>query len=248
MKKLTKIVLSLLILAAVVLPLAGNTTSYKAAEAEGTTQGVITCANMYDWNFGSYQDVIAFISLDETQTMGTLTGQADPAVFGWFCSALLELDEAKGAWVVKEVYTEPTGGENPFHNTTLGEGKMVIMYHGNLASAKQADLDFYKANLVVGKELYLGVHPSLMYDVYDYVEGAFLSTVPVEVAEPEPETEATDDANKDDADKDDANKDDADKDANAEGGISPLVIAVVVVVVIAVVGVIVVVSKNKKAK
>ena len=246
MKKLTKIVLSLLILAAVVLPLAGNTTSYKAAEAEGTTQGVITCANMYDWNFGSYQDVIAFISLDETQTMGTLTGQTDAAVFGWFSSALLELDEAKGAWVVKDVYTEPTGGENPFHNTTLGEGKMVIMYHANLASAKQADLDFYKANLVVGKELYLGVHPSLMYDVYDYVDGAFLSTVPVEVAEPEPETEETDDANKDDANADD-NKD-ADADKDAEGGINPLVIAVVVVAVIAVAGVIVVVSKNKKAE
>lgn len=244
MKKITKIVLSLLILAAVVLPLAGNTTSYKAAEADGTTQGVITCANMYDWNFGSYQDVIAFISLDETQTMGTLTGQADATVFGWFSSALLELDEAKGAWVVKEVYTEPTGGENPFHNTTLGEGKMVIMFHANLASAKQADYDFYKANLVVGKELYLGVHPSLMYDVYDYVDGAFLSTVPVEVAEPE--TEATDDADKDVANADD-NKD-ADADKDAEGGINPLVIAVVVVVVVAVVGVIVVVSKKKKAE
>ena len=154
MKKLTKIVLSLLILAAVVLPIAGNAASYKAAEAEGTTQGVITCVDMYDWNFGSYQDVIAFMSTDDTQTMGTLTGQQDPAVFGWFKSALLEYNEANGTWVVKEAYTEPTGGENPFHNTTLGEGKMVIMYHGNLASAKQADYDFYNANLVAGKELY----------------------------------------------------------------------------------------------
>lgn len=248
MKKLTKIVLSLLILAAVVLPIAGNAASYKAAEAEGTTQGVITCANMYDWNFGSYQDVIAFISLDETQTMGTLTGQQDPAVFGWFCSALLELDEAKGVWVVKEAYTSPDGVANPFHNTTLGEGKMVIMYHANLAGAKQADYDFYNTNLVVGKEFYLGVHPSAMYDVYDYVDGAFLSTVPVEVDEPEPETEATDDADKDDANKDDANADaDKDADKDAEGGINPLVIAVVVVVIIAVVGVIVVVSKKKKA-
>lgn len=244
MKKITKIVLSLLILAAVVLPIAGNAASYKAAEAEGTTQGVITCANMYDWNFGSYQDVIAFISLDETQTMGTLTGQADAAVFGWFKSAYLELDEAKGAWVVKEAYTEPTGGENPFHNTTLGEGKMVIMYHGNLASAKQADYDFYNANLAVGAELYLGVHPSVMYDVYDYVDGAFLSTVPVEVAEPEVETETTtDDANNDAA----ADDKDADADKDAEGGVNPLVIAVVVVVVIAVVGVVVVANKRKNA-
>lgn len=245
MKKLTKIVLSFVILAAVVLSL-GNTTSYKAAEAEGTTQGVITCVDMYDWNFGSYQDVIAFMSTDDTQTMGTLTGQADPAVFGWFCSALLEYNEANGTWVVKEAYTAPDGVANPFHNTTLGEGKMVIMYHANLASAKQADYDFYNANLVAGKELYLGVHPSLMYDLYDYVDGAFLSTVPVEVAEPEPETEATDDANKDDANADD-NKD-ADADKDAEGGINPLVIAVVVVAVIAVVGVIVVVGKNKKAE
>ena len=247
MKKLTKVVLSLLILAAVVLPVFGNTTSYKAAEADGTTQGVITCANMYDWNFGSYNDVIAFISLDETQTMGTLTGQSDPTVFGWFYSAYLELDTETGAWVVKQACTAPTGGENPFHNTTLGEGKMVIMFHSNLSKSKQADLDFYMANLVEGKELYLGVHPSLMYDVYDYVDGAFLSTVPVEVAEPE--TEAADDTASDDANADDANTDtNADVDKAAEGGINPLVIAVVVVVVIAVVGVVVIASKRKKAE
>ena len=240
MKKITKIVLSLLILAAVVLPIAGNAASYKAAEAEGTTQGVITCANMYDWNFGSYNDVIAFISLDDTQTVGTLTGQADETVFGWFYNALLEYDAAKGAWVVTKADLEQDG-VNAHHNTTLGEGKMVIMFHDNLAKSKQAELDFYKANLVDGKELYLGVDPSVMYDVYDYVEGAFLSSVPVEVEAPEAETESTDDA------KDDAAADDKDADKEAKGGVDPLVIAVVVVVVIAVVGVVVVANKRKNA-
>lgn len=240
MKKITKIVLSLLILAAVVLPIAGNAASYKAAEAEGTTQGVITCANMYDWNFGSYNDVIAFISLDDTQTVGTLTGQADETVFGWFYNALLEYDAAKGAWVVTKADLEQDG-VNANHNTTLGEGKMVIMFHDNLAKSKQAELDFYKANLVDGKELYLGVDPSVLYDVYDYVEGAFLSTVPVEVEAPEAETESTDDA------KDDAAADDKDADKEAKGGVDPLVIAVVVVVVIAVVGVVVVANKRKNA-
>lgn len=240
MKKITKIVLSLLILAAVVLPIAGNAASYKAAEAEGTTQGVITCANMYDWNFGSYNDVIAFISLDDTQTVGTLTGQADETVFGWFYNALLEYDAAKGAWVVTKADLEQDG-VNANHNTTLGEGKMVIMFHDNLAKSKQAELDFYKANLVDGKELYLGVDPSVLYDIYDYVEGAFLSTVPVEVEAPEAETESTDDA------KDDAAADDKDADKEAKGGVDPLVIAVVVVVVIAVVGVVVVANKRKNA-
>ena len=240
MKKITKIVLSLLILAAVVLPIAGNAASYKAAEAEGTTQGVITCANMYDWNFGSYNDVIAFISLDDTQTVGTLTGQADETVFGWFYNALLEYDAAKGAWVVTKADLEQDG-VNANHNTTLGEGKMVIMFHDNLAKSKQAELDFYKANLVDGKELYLGVDPSVLYDIYDYVEGAFLSTVPVEVEAPEAETESTDDA------KDDAAADDKDADKEAKGGVNPLVIAVVVVVVIAVVGVVVVANKRKNA-
>lgn len=240
MKKITKIVLSLLILAAVVLPITGNAASYKAAEAEGTTQGVITCANMYDWNFGSYNDVIAFISLDDTQTVGTLTGQADETVFGWFYNALLEYDAAKGAWVVTKADLEQDG-VNANHNTTLGEGKMVIMFHDNLAKSKQAELDFYKANLVDGKELYLGVDPSVLYDVYDYVEGAFLSTVPVEVEAPEAETESTDDA------KDDAAADDKDADKEAKGGVNPLVIAVVVVVVIAVVGVVVVANKRKNA-
>ena len=240
MKKITKIVLSLLILAAVVLPITGNAASYKAAEAEGTTQGVITCANMYDWNFGSYNDVIAFISLDDTQTVGTLTGQADETVFGWFYNALLEYDAAKGAWVVTKADLEKDG-VNANHNTTLGEGKMVIMFHDNLTKSKQADFDFYLANLVDGKELYLGVDPSVMYDVYDYVEGAFLSTVPVEVEAPEAETESTDDA------KDDAAADDKDADKEAKGGVDPLVIAVVVVVVIAVVGVVVVANKRKNA-
>lgn len=240
MKKITKIVLSLLILAAVVLPITGNAASYKAAEAEGTTQGVITCANMYDWNFGSYNDVIAFISLDDTQTLSTLTGQADETVFGWFYNALLEYDAAKGAWVVTKADLEQDG-VNANAATTLGEGKMVIMFHDNLAKSKQAELDFYKANLVDGKELYLGVDPSALYDVYDYVEGAFLSTVPVEVEAPEAETESTDDA------KDDAAADDKDADKEAKGGVSPLVIAVVVVVVIAVVGVVVVANKRKNA-
>lgn len=244
------LLVAILVLAAVVLPVFSGAESFKATEADTTvestaTQGVITCVDLYDWNFGSYNDIIAFMSLDETQTMGTLTGQADPAVFGWFSSALLEYDEAKGAWVVTGAYTAPDGVVNPYHDTALGEGKMVLMFHSNVTKTQQESYDFFMANLVEGKELYLGIHPSLMYDLYDYVDGAFLSTVPVEVAEPETEEDTT--AADTEADTTTNTEDNKDTDADKEGGINPIVIVAIVVVVIAIVGIIVVVAKRKKA-
>jgi hypothetical protein len=124
----------------------------------------------------------------------------------------------------------------------LGEGKMVIMYHDQVATNEKESFDFYSANLVEGKELYLGVDPSALYDVYDYVDGAYLSTTPVDVEEPEADDNASDDSAKDDSAADD-------KDADKEAGMNPVVIAVIVVAVIAVVGVVaVVVSKRKKAE
>ena len=252
-KLVTLFTAAVMALAVVAVPsVSAKATEVETPEAGAATQGVITCVDLYDWNFGSYNDIIAFMSLDETQTMGTLTGQADEKVFGWFCSALLEYDEAKGAWVVTDTYLEPVDGPNPFHNTALGEGKMVLMFHGNVTKTQQESYDFFMANLVEGKELYLGVDPSVMYDLYDYVDGAFLSTVPVEVEPPVEEDTTTEETEEDttvekESEKEDkeANKD-ADKEADKEEGMNPILIVAIVVVVVAVIGVIVVVAKRKK--
>ena len=237
------LLVAILVLAAVVLPVFAGAESFKATEAEETTQGVITCANMYDYNFGSYNDIIAFVSADNTQTLSTLTGQ-DEATFAWFYNALLEYDEAKGAWVVTRADLE-MDGVNANANETLGEGKMVIMFHDNVTKTQEASYNFFKENLVDGKELYLGVHPSVIFVVYDYVDGAFLSTVPVEVAEPEVEDTTADDTEADTTTKD--TEADKDADADKEGGVNPIVIVAIVVVVIAIVGIIIVVAKRKKA-
>lgn len=238
------LLVAILVLAAVVLPVFAGAESFKATETDEVTQGVITCANMYDWNFGSYNDIQAFISMDDTQTLSTLTGQADPAVFGWFYNALLEYNAEKGVWVVTNADLE-MDGINENCEVTLGEGKMVLMFHDNVTKTQEASFNFYKEVLVDGAELYLGVDPSVLYDVYDYVDGAFLSTVPVEVAEPGVEDTTAEDTETDTTTKD--TEADKDADADKEGGINPIVIVAIVVVVIAIVGIIVVVAKRKKA-
>ena len=175
MKKITKVVLSLILtLALVVLPVAGNTASYNAAEADAPTQGKISAANMYDWNGSQFYDFLVFMSLDEVNTVGTMTGQ-QPGVFVWQSGALLEYNAEKDAWVVTKADLENDGVFN-LETEPLGEGKMVLMYHQNVATNEQESFDFYAANLVEGKELYLSVDPSALYDVYDYVDGAYLST------------------------------------------------------------------------
>jgi hypothetical protein len=241
MKKMTKVVLSLILtLALVVLPVAGNTASFNAAEADAPTQGKISAANMYDWNGSQFYDFLVFMSLDEVNTVGTMTGQ-QPGVFVWQVGALLEFDAAKNAWVVTKADLA-CDGVFDLETEALGEGKMVLMYHPNVETNEKESFDFYAANLVEGKELYLGVDPSALYDVYDYVDGAYLSTTPVDVEEPEADDNASDDSAKDDSAADD-------KDADKEAGMNPVVIAVIVVAVIAVVGVVaVVVSKRKKAE
>ena len=237
------LLVAILVLAAVVLPVFAGAESFKATETDEVTQGVITCANMYDWNFGSYNDVQAFISLDDTQSLSTLTGQADPAVFGWFYNALLEYNAEKGVWVVTNADLE-MDGINENCEVTLGEGKMVLMFHDNVTKTQEASFNFYKEVLVDGAELYLGVDPSVLYDVYDYVDGAFLSTVPVEVEAPATE----DDTTADDTEADTTTGTEDDKEADADkAGVNPIVIVAIVVVVIAIVGIVIVVAKRKKA-
>jgi hypothetical protein len=237
------LLVAILVLAAVVLPVFAGAESFKATEADTTTQGVLTCANMYDYNFGAYNDVIVFASYDDTQTLSTLTGQTESDTFAWFYTFLLEYNADKGTWVVTKADMAMEDSANQLRNETLGEGKMIVMFHDSVTKTQQASYDFYKNTVVEGAEFYLGIHPSYIYDVYDYVDGAFLSTVPVEVAEPEVEDTTTEDT---EADTTTGTEDDKEADAD-KAGVNPIVIVAIVVVVIAIVGIVIVVAKRKKA-
>ena len=109
MKRITKIILSfILVLAAVVLPLVGNTTNYKADEV---TQGNLTAANSVDYQFGSFKDIIVFACSDATQNLLTLTGQ-DEATFAWWYNFVLEFNAEKGTWVVTKADMSMADGAN----------------------------------------------------------------------------------------------------------------------------------------
>jgi hypothetical protein len=239
------LLVAILVLAAVVLPVIGSANSYKATETtESTeveigTQGVLTAANMYDWNFGCYNDIIVFMSYDDTQTLSTLTGQTEGDSFAWFYNFMLEYNAEKGVWVVTKADMDPSDNNSLYYGETLGTGKMIVMFHDQLANGDKESYEFYKANVKEGAEFYLSVDPSYIYDAYDYLDDAFLSTVPVEVKAPETEADTTTDTTVDTTTEDNA-------DADKEGGVNPILIVAIVVVVIAIVGIIVVVSKRKK--
>jgi hypothetical protein len=115
------------------------------------------------------------------------------------------------------------------------------MFHDLVTTKQQESYDFFMNTVEVGTEFYLGIHPDYIYDVYDYVDGAFLSTVPVEVEAPEVEDTTTEDATTEDTTTDTEDKDDA-------KGVNPIIIVAAVVVVLAIVGVVIVVAKRKKAE
>ena len=248
MKRITKIILSIiLVLAAVVLPLFGNTTNYKADEV---TQGNLTAANSVDYQFGSFNDIIVFACSDSTQTLLTLTGQ-DEATFAWWYNFVLEFNAEKGTWVVTKADMSMADGANAYCTEPLGEGKMYVMFHDNVTKTQKESYDFFLNTVEVGKEYYLSVDTSYIFDVYDWVEDAFLSTVPVDVKAPETPSEEPSSATEPESEPvSEPESKPADKPAtpgnNNDNQVNPLVIVAVVVVVIAVAGGVVVVIKRKK--
>ena len=226
------------------LPVCGSAASYKADEATPGTQGVLTAVNYVDYTMSSYQDIIVFACSDNTQTMLTLTGQ-DEATFAWWYNFVLEYNAEKGTWVVTKA--DMTMADSAIQNCKepLGEGKMVIMFHDNITKTQKDSYDFFLSTVEVGREYYLGVHPSLVFDVYDRVDGVFLSTEKVEVAPPETESEVESEKESEaTSEKDSENNAGAGAD---QGQISPLVIVTVVVVLVAAAGAIVMVKKRKGA-
>ena len=239
------VLVAILVLAAVVLPVFGSANSYKATETtestevEVGTQGVLTAVNYVDYNFSAYNDIIVWATYDDTQTICTLTGQ-DEATFAWWYNFLLEYNEEKGTWVVTKADMTMADSANQCSTELLGEGKMVVMFHDLVTKTQQESYDFFLNTVEVGTEFYLGVHPDTVFEVYDLVDGVFLSTVPVEVEEPvvedttaDTEADTTDDTTGADDDK---------------AGVNPIVIVAVVVVLLAIVGVVIVVVKRKKAE
>jgi len=237
-----KILAFVLVLAAVVLPVLGNPASYKATEATGEasgTQGVITAANYYDYSFSPYQDIIVWASEDSTASLLSITGQPE-GTFAWFYNFVLEYNEENGTWVVTKADMSMTDSANQSEKELLGPNKMVVMFHDLVVDQQKDSYNFFLETVEVGKEYYLGVHPSAIFEVYDKVDGVFLSTEPVEVEAPETESEEEKETTSEDKSENNAGTTDG------KNPVSPLVIATVVVVIIAVVGIVVVVVKRKK--
>lgn len=244
MKRTTKIILSIiLVLAAVVLPLFGNATTY---EADEVTQGNLTVANSVDYEFGSFNDIMVFACSDSTQNLLTLTGQ-DEKTFAWWYNFVLEFNAEKGTWVVTKADMSMADGANANCTEPLGEGKMYVMFHDNVTKTQKESYDFFLNTVEVGQEYYLSVDTSYIFDVYDWVEDAFLSTVPVDVKAPEPESEEPSSAPEPESEPESKPADTPTTPGNNnDNQVNPLVIVVVVVVVIAVAGGAVVVIKRKK--
>ncbi len=247
MKRTTKIILSvILVLAAVVLPLFGNAASYKADEAT-VTQGNLTAANSVDYQFGSFNDIMVFACSDSTQNLLTLTAQ-DEATFAWWYNFVLEYNSEKGTWVVTKADMSMADSANAYCTEPLGEGKMYVMFHDNVTKTQQESYDFFLSTVEVGQEYYLSVDPSYIFDVYDWVEDAFLSTVPVEVKAPEVPSEEEPEKPSEPSSEPTGTPSTPSTPTTPDNNnqIDPLVIVAVVVVVIAVAGGVVVVIKRKK--
>ena len=128
------------------------------AKAEGAAEGGgLHWANCYDWRpagDGHAYSVFAFASADETASANTLTGQA-AGFFAWWYGFVLEYNAEKGTYVVTAADMVASDGVCAVEATTLGEGKIVVLFHDGVAANQADSFNYFLENVAVGAEFSL---------------------------------------------------------------------------------------------
>lgn len=153
------------------------------------TSGNLTYANAYDWSSGAYQkNIFVYASATETATPLNLVGQA-AGVFGWQNGLVLEYNEAKGTWKVVVSDLDSGDGANAAEAQTLGAGRMIIIFHNDIANYLADSYTFFMEKAVLGAEFYLSVDVSILQAVSGNIssKNVYLSSRPIEEDTTEPE-------------------------------------------------------------
>ena len=137
-------------------------------------------ANAYDWTNLSNQ-IYVFASSDATATPASLIGQGE-GFMGWWTGIVLEYNATNETWVVTSVNTPD--GTNEAESETLGDNKMVIIFHSDAATGQPETYNFLTKYAVLGAELYLSGNFSRVQSASGSLSGIALATGKVESTTP----------------------------------------------------------------
>jgi hypothetical protein len=138
--------------------------------------GDLTYANAYDWSANSYQkQIYVYASATETATPATINGQA-VGFMGWFSGIVFEYNETNGTW--KVVSVNWGDGTNEAESTTLGDGRLIVMFHNDVVNGQPENYNFFKEKAVVGAEFYLSEDISILQSVSGSLSNVYLSLKP----------------------------------------------------------------------
>ena len=139
--------------------------------------GDLTYANAYDWSANSYQkQIYVYASATETATPATINGQA-VGFMGWFSGIVFEYNETNGTW--KVVSVNWGDGTNEAESTTLGDGRLIVMFHNDVVNGQPENYNFFKEKAVVGAEFYLSEDISILQSVSGSLSNVYLSLKPI---------------------------------------------------------------------
>ena len=109
-----------------------------SAKADDAANGEINYINGYDWT-GSSTSIHAFASASAEASPASMCAQGD-AFLDWFYGIVLERN-ADYNYVVTAA--QAGQADNTIDATTLGEGKIVIMFHGDAQAAHADSYNFF---------------------------------------------------------------------------------------------------------
>ncbi|MBE5952431.1 MAG: hypothetical protein E7260_12770 [Lachnospiraceae bacterium] len=124
---------------------------------EAQTAGGLHFANGYDWRDagdGHAHNIFAFASADATATSSTFTGQG-AGFFNWWYGFVLEYNAEKGTYVVTVADMVASDGVCAAETATLGEGKIVVVFHDGAAENQADSFNYFLANVKEGAEFTL---------------------------------------------------------------------------------------------
>ena len=137
-------------------------------------KGYLNRTNSYDYDMGYTKDICVFASQNASDTVLTLTKQ-DEATFAWWYNFVLEYNAAKGKWIVTKADMQ-INNSNECQTEPLGENKMVVMFHEDVANNQRESVEFFLQTVRVGQEYWLVGDSGSIVSGSDKLNGVYLTT------------------------------------------------------------------------
>ncbi len=152
-----------------------DTTTPSDPEYDNLTTGNLTYVNGFDWSELSYQNnIYAFASTDASATPAEIIGQ-EVGFLSWWNGIVLEYNETNDTWEVVDVDFK-VDGVNTAETATLGENRLVVIFHDEAAIGQTDSYNFFKYHTAVGEEFTLTGDITVLQAIYGKLSNVSLST------------------------------------------------------------------------